>query len=88
MMPGTSSPSMMISPRSSQITRLQVSSTSPRLWATRKTVPASWRSSSMRLWLLARKGASPVASASSMSSTSWLLAEAIAKRSRDPIPLE
>ena len=28
----------------------------------------------MRLWLLARKGASPVASASSMSSTSWLLA--------------
>ena len=88
MMPMTSSPCVTIWPRSIQITRLQVSSTSSRLCATRKTVPASARSSSIRAWLLTRNSASPVASASSTSSTSWLLDAAMANRSREPMPEE
>ena len=39
-------------------------------------------------WLLARKFASPVASASSIIKISWLLAEAMEKRSRWAIPVE
>ena len=46
------------------------------------------RSSSMRSWLLRWNSASPVASASSTSRMSWLLAEAIANRSRAPMPVE
>ena len=87
-MPGTSSPAFTISPFSSQITRLQVSAISPSWWATRNTVPACARNSSIRAWLLRWNSASPVASASSTSRMSWLLAEAMANRSRDPMPLE
>jgi len=88
MIPMTSSPWVTILPRSSQITRLQVCSISSRLWATRKTVPASLRSSSIRARLFTRNSASPVASASSTSSTSWLFEAAIANRSREPMPDE
>ena len=47
--PGTSSLSRMIWPASIQITRLQLCSISPRLCATRNTVPASSRNSLIRL---------------------------------------
>ena len=88
MTPGTSSLSRRIWPASIQITRLQLCSISPRLWATRKTVPASSRSSLIRLWLLVRNAASPVASASSIIRISWLLADAIANRRRWAMPVE
>src|SRR5690606_27740939 len=60
------SPSILILPLCSQMTRLQVSSMTSRLWATRKTVPASSRIFLMRSWLLRRNSRSPVARASSM----------------------
>ena len=88
MIAGTSSPARTILPFSSQITRLQVSSICTMLWATMNTVPACARSSSIRWRLRTRNSASPVTSASSMSSTSWLRAEAMAKRSREPMPVE
>jgi hypothetical protein len=75
-------------PFSSQITRLQLASISARLCATRKTVPASSRSCRIRCWLLARKLASPVASASSIMRISWLLADAMENRSRCAMPVE
>ena len=86
--PGTSSLSRRTLPASIQSTRLQLCSISPRLCATRNTVPASSRSSLMRLWLFVRNGASPVARASSIIRISWLLADAIANRSRWAIPVE
>ncbi len=58
------------------------------LWLTRKTVPASARSSLMRSLLRRWNFASPVDSASSIRSTSWLLAAAMEKRSRAPMPEE
>ena len=58
------------------------------LWLTRKTVPASSRSSMIRSLLRRWNLASPVDSASSMSSTSWLLAAAMENRSRAPMPEE
>jgi hypothetical protein len=67
---------------------LQLCSISPRLCATRKTVPASSRSSEIRLWLLVRNDASPVARASSIIRISWLLADAMANRSRWAMPVE
>ena len=51
-------------------------------------MPASSRSSLILLWLLVRNAASPVASASSTIRMSWLLAEAIANRSRCAMPVE
>ena len=78
----------MILPFSSQITRLQLASISARLCATRNTVPASARSWTIRSWLLARKFASPVASASSIIRISWFLADAMENRSRWAIPVE
>ena len=87
-MPGTSSPALTIWPFSSQMIRLQVSKISLSWCATRNTVPACWRSSSIRAWLFRWNSASPVASASSTSRMSWLLADAMAKRSRDPMPVE
>jgi|HubBroStandDraft_1064217.scaffolds.fasta_scaffold25109_3 hypothetical protein len=87
-MAGTSYPCITIWPFSSQMTRLQLASISPRLCATRNTVPASPRSSMIFSWLLARKLASPVASASSIIRISWVLAAAMENRSRCAIPVE
>ncbi len=58
------------------------------LWLTRKTVPASLRSSRIRSSERTRNLRSPVASASSIMSTSWFLAAAIEKRRRAAMPDE
>ncbi len=81
-------PSIRSVPDSSQIARSHVSVIVLLLWLTRKTVPASLRSSAMRSLLRFWNRASPVDSASSISSTSWVLAAAIEKRSRAPMPEE
>jgi len=78
----------MIWPFSSQMTRLQLASISARLCATRNTVPASARSSMILSRLLARKLASPVASASSIIRMSWLFAVAMENLSRCAMPVE
>ncbi len=88
MTPGTSSLSRRIWPASIQMTRVQLCSISPRLWATRKTVPASSRSCLIRSCDLVRNEASPVARASSIIRISWLLAAAIANRRRCAMPVE
>ncbi|CAM5262150.1 hypothetical protein SALBM311S_11728 [Streptomyces alboniger] len=64
-------PSMRSSPRSSHSTRSQVSRIDLLLWLTRNTVPACLRSSRIRASERFWKERSPVASASSMSRTSW-----------------
>ncbi len=58
------------------------------LWLTRKTVPASLRSSRMRASERFWKLRSPVARASSIISTSWSLAAAMENRSRAAMPEE
>ena len=68
--------------------RSQVSRIDCSLWLTRNTVPASARRSRTRCSLRRRNFASPVASASSISSTSCFLAAAIEKRSRAAMPDE
>jgi hypothetical protein len=68
--------------------RSQVDRIVDSLWLTRNTVPASSRSSRTRCSLRRLNLASPVASASSTSSTSCFLAAAMANRSRAPMPDE
>ena len=74
MTPGTSSLSRRIWPASIQITRLQLCSISPRLWATRKTVPglvAQLLDPVVALGAEARRRRSPAPRRSSGSRGSW-----------------